>query len=170
MFDGVYNNPSQIAFSCLIESATIKDLPVGSLSFRANRDDEYCRFQKWNGEKFDEFFATPRRTSRLSFNTLDEFKTFCQTVGATKLYKGERVFIANVTYYGTGVGINLVNSNGINAEYKSIGTFTERPSAPPIGYPYFCTDKQTAEGQNSGIMIYHKGSGIWVDAVGRVVV
>ena len=71
MFDGVYNTPSQIAFSCLIESATIKDLPVGSLSFRANRDDEYCRFQKWNGEKFDEFFATPRRTSRLSFNTLD---------------------------------------------------------------------------------------------------
>lgn len=170
MFDGVYNTPSQIAFSCLIESATIKDLPVGSLSFRANRDDEYCRFQKWNGEKFDEFFATPRRTSRLSFNTLDEFKTFCQTIGATKLYKGERVFIANVTYYGTGVGINLVNSNGINVESKSSGTFTERPSGGlPIGFQYFCTDKQTVEGQTSGIMIYHKGNDIWVDALGRVI-
>ena len=109
--------------------------------------------------------------SNLSFNTLDEFKTFCQTEGVTKLYKGERVFIANVTYYGTGSGINLVNSNGIDAEYKSSGTFTERPSGGlPIGFQYFCTDKQTAEGQNSGIMIYHKGSGIWVDALGRVVV
>ena len=34
---------------------------------------------------------------------------------------------------------------------------------------YFCTDKQTTEGASNGIMIYHKGNNVWVDALGRVV-
>ena len=38
------------------------------------------------------------------------------------------------------------------------------------GDSYFAGDKQTVEGSTYGIMIYYKGSGIWVDALGRVVV
>ena len=51
------------------------------------------------------------------------------------------------------------------------GTFANKPAASSIypGYKYFCTDKQTPEGQVDGIEITHKGGGVWVDALGRTV-
>lgn len=52
--------------------------------------------------------------------------------------------------------------------YKS-GTFANKPTEVDVGYAYFCTDKQTTEGTTNGIMIYHKGDNVWVDALGRVV-
>lgn len=52
---------------------------------------------------------------------------------------------------------------------KKSGTFNLKPNNPPIGFSYLCTDKQTSEGSTNGIMIYHKGNNVWVDALGRVV-
>lgn len=53
------------------------------------------------------------------------------------------------------------------------GTFEQKPTEDVnfinIGFAYFCTDKQTSEGSNNGIMIYYKGDNIWVDALGRIV-
>ena len=49
------------------------------------------------------------------------------------------------------------------------GTFANKPTGVDIGYAYFCTDRQTTEGTTDGIMIYHKGSNTWVDALGRTV-
>ena len=49
------------------------------------------------------------------------------------------------------------------------GTFASRPEDVSIGYAYFCTDRQTDEGGNNGIVIFNKGNGIWVDALGRIV-
>ena len=53
------------------------------------------------------------------------------------------------------------------------GTFANKPTTTDynlnIGDSYFCTDKQTAEGATNGVMIYHKGNNVWVDALGRVV-
>lgn len=49
------------------------------------------------------------------------------------------------------------------------GDFSEKPLSPKIGFAYFCTDRQTTEGATNGIMIYHKGNNMWVDALGRVV-
>lgn len=53
------------------------------------------------------------------------------------------------------------------------GTFDQKPTSSEhsiqVGFAYFCTDRQTAEGSNNGIMIYHKGNDIWVDALGRIV-
>lgn len=52
------------------------------------------------------------------------------------------------------------------------GSFANKPTVEqgiPIGFAYFCTDKQTTEGATNGIMIYHKGNNVWVDALGRVV-
>ena len=52
------------------------------------------------------------------------------------------------------------------------GTWADKPGRydiVDIGFAYFCTDKQTAEGATNGIMIYYKGDGVWVDALGRVV-
>ena len=52
------------------------------------------------------------------------------------------------------------------------GTFEQKPTVEQgvgIGFAYFCTNKQTEEGTTNGIMIYHKGGNVWVDALGRVV-
>lgn len=49
------------------------------------------------------------------------------------------------------------------------GLFEEKPVDVEVGYPYFCTDKQTTEGSTDGIMIYHKGDNVWVDALGRII-
>ena len=69
-------------------------------------------------------------------------------------------------------GKNWVDSRGIvNTIYES-GTFAQKPLASngiPNGFSYFCTDKKTTEGNINGIMIYHKGSDVWVDALGRIV-
>lgn len=65
-----------------------------------------------------------------------------------------------------------INVDGLSVDTKYSGTFTEKPLASsgiPNGFAYFCTDKQTTEGQANGIMIYHKGSNVWVDALGRTI-
>lgn len=71
-------------------------------------------------------------------------------------------------YAGNG---KWINEKGHPADINYKGTFSEKPIGDdiPIGFEYFCTDKQTVEGTTNGIMIYHKGGGVWVDALGRVV-
>lgn len=59
------------------------------------------------------------------------------------------------------------------SEIKKEGLFSQKPAPSlnlPIGFSYFCTDRQTSEGASNGIMIYYKGDNVWVDALGRVVV
>lgn len=69
-------------------------------------------------------------------------------------------------------GNSWVYYDGIPVKLKRQGTFAQKPLSSqgiPIGYQYFCTDKQTTEGATNGIMLYHKGGDVWVDALGRVV-
>ena len=49
------------------------------------------------------------------------------------------------------------------------GIFSKKPNNPPTGFGYLCTDKKTSEGNNNGIMIYYKGNGVWIDALGRII-
>lgn len=53
------------------------------------------------------------------------------------------------------------------------GTFADKPTVAnnsiPVGYTYFCTDRQTPECATDGIEIIHKGNNVWVDALGRVI-
>lgn len=62
---------------------------------------------------------------------------------------------------------------GLISGTPTFGTFANKPTTYanniPIGFAYFCTDKQTAEGESNGTMIYHKDNNVWVDALGRVV-
>ena len=64
------------------------------------------------------------------------------------------------------------NFNVLNGSRTS-GIFADKPTVAknniPIGYKYFCTDRQTTEGATDGIEIIHKGNDVWVDALGRVV-
>ena len=65
-----------------------------------------------------------------------------------------------------------ITSNGLEKTVKWSGTFEEKPNTSQgikNGFSYFCIDRQTTEGATNGIMIYHKGNNIWVDALGRVV-
>lgn len=57
----------------------------------------------------------------------------------------------------------------ISLLYHTIGTYAERPTnGLYTGLQYFCTDKQTAESAQNGIIIYYNGS-TWVDALGRTI-
>lgn len=66
-------------------------------------------------------------------------------------------------------GLEWVDAKGYNTEIKTSGNFADKPISTEIGFSYFCTDRQTTEGATDGIMIYHKGENVWVDALGRVV-
>lgn len=86
--------------------------------------------------------------------------------------------IAEVSLYNVYTEISVLESekdktidNPLNVKpyVISSGLFSDKPKKPLIGFNYFCTDKQTTEGVTNGIMIYHKGDNVWVDALGRVV-
>ena len=65
-------------------------------------------------------------------------------------------------------GSTWIDATGGNPDNITSGAFADKPSSPNIGFAYFCTDRQTAEGATNGIMIYYKGENVWVDALGRV--
>ena len=75
--------------------------------------------------------------------------------------------------YVSGISEADFQGTAINCIFKvpfpKSGTFASRPINSPIGFKYFCTDKQTSEGATNGIMIYHKGNNVWVDALGRII-
>lgn len=68
--------------------------------------------------------------------------------------------------------INYNNCKVVNYSINNSGTYDNKPlpnQGISVGFGYFCTDKQTLEGTTNGIMIYYRGEGVWVDALGRVV-
>lgn len=84
------------------------------------------------------------------------------------------------TYYDTSInkpiywnGSKWVDENNISIDTLKFGTFNQKPTIDthniPIGYKYFCTDRQSTEGGTNGIEIIHKGNNVWVDALGRVI-
>lgn len=48
------------------------------------------------------------------------------------------------------------------------GAFANKPVEPVMGEMFFCTDKQTTEGQTNGIMIIWNGTA-WTDMLGRAI-
>lgn len=66
-------------------------------------------------------------------------------------------------------GYNWREADGEIHRILRKGTWAKKPELPAVGFRYFCTDKQTAEGATNGIVIYHKGENVWVDALGRVI-
>jgi hypothetical protein len=66
-------------------------------------------------------------------------------------------------------GAKWVNALGDDMGFSRNGLFDDKPELPKVGFAYFCTDRKTPEGMTNGIMIYHKGNNVWVDALGRVV-
>lgn len=79
----------------------------------------------------------------------------------------DKVFLSDIYFYE--VDDWKMSDPVYPALYLESGTFDNRPNHAPIGFAYFCTDKN-AEGASNGIMIYHKDIDVWVDALGREVV
>ena len=90
------------------------------------------------------------------------------------------VYDENFEYYDSSLhklirwnGQYWADANNINVDAKSSGSFVQKPTVEnysiPVGFKYFCTDKQTIEGATNGIEIIHKGNNVWVDALGRIV-
>lgn len=82
-----------------------------------------------------------------------------------------RAFIEGTTYTGLSIKVSDTYKGIIYSIPSKSGTFADKPAAADVyvGYTYFCTDRQTAEGTTDGIEITYKGSDVWVDALGRVV-
>ena len=70
------------------------------------------------------------------------------------------------------IGIGIKDSNDwylLTNLNRTSGDFEYKPLNPKVGFAYFCSNRKTVEGSTNGIMIYHKGNNVWVDALGRVV-
>lgn len=90
----------------------------------------------------------------------------------TETDKGKSYFDTDLGRQVIWDGYKWVYPNGILSSTKFSGTFSQKPTSEqniPVGFAYYCTDKQTSEGATNGIMIYYKGNNIWVDALGREV-
>ena len=66
---------------------------------------------------------------------------------------------------------NWYEYDGTKAGINRSGPYNSKPNSNdiPLGFQYFCTDRKTPEGNANGIIIYNRGEGVWVDALGRVI-
>ena len=87
--------------------------------------------------------------------------------------EGQCLYDVNLKKFKFWNGTNWVEEDKVLAGTLRVGTFEQKPTEDVnfinVGFAYFCTDKQTSEGSNNGIMIYYKGDNTWVDALGRIV-
>ena len=111
-----------------------------------------------------DFFVKP--SNMIGLPSVVNFPTYIEKYNSLRVYdtqkKQEYIYIDNVfKQYDT-----------IQLGIKRKGLFSEKPTEDSninVGFTYFCTDRQTAEGGTNGIVIYYKGNNVWVDALGRVV-
>ena len=71
-----------------------------------------------------------------------------------------------------GIANKWLDAFGNNIDTKKFGNFSDKPDTSTgikVGFSYFCTDRKTTEGNSNGILIYYKGDGVWVDALGRAI-
>ena len=71
-----------------------------------------------------------------------------------------------------GIPVTYTDESIRRSDSLLFGSFWTKPTEEDgisIGFPYFCTDRQTTEGARNGIVIYYAGNGTWVDALGRTV-
>lgn len=91
--------------------------------------------------------------------------TFLNTEGNWEIYQ----FIGKLNQWNIPT---LWNNPFDPASAPTTGKFNDKPLASTgikVGFQYYCTDRLTTEGASYGIMIYHKGNNVWIDALGRVV-
>lgn len=190
-FKGVFN----IINSCIILDDTIMPL-VNNYLFENNNIISNSRVSYGNKDvgSIKKIFSANTRV----FNTTIETESTdieCENLYNVTIKTNEKEAYVNKGQYGTSlpdklnkyVGMFINNSdntikylindvwymaNTLKEGISTVGSFSQKPIASsgiPSGFAYFCTDKKSSEGTENGIMIYHKGGDVWVDALGRVV-
>lgn len=133
-----------------------------------------------NTSSYRTFFRSPLGTLVYVDGTTIETKligTTAQrpTVITNRIYEGFKYYDTTLDklIYHKGSDI-WIEFDGVLAGTNRNGVFASKPTVITNfisdSFVYFCTDKQTTEGTVNGIPIYHKGSDVWVDALGRVIV
>ena len=151
-------NSSDVSDVDFLFDGTINRVFIGTLA--SNAEVKHIRV--------DAFM--PKCTGKSLVKKLDTGIIATAPIGSHGYTAGDAV-IVNSTNKVTFNGTKWIESDGATAGVARSGTFANKPAAADIyvGYNYFCTDKQTSEGATNGIEIFHKGGGVWVDALGRTV-
>lgn len=118
----------------------------------------------WYGIQYDknvEYTDIPDMINSQEFEVISESGT--PTIRNLIFYENDKLLV------GKANGVHIIPT--YHHSVLTSGAFSTKPASSriPIGFAYFCTDKKTTEGSTNGIMIYHKGDGVWVDALGRVI-
>lgn len=120
-------------------------------------------FKIWDGTKWAD--AIGNNSLAVHKGTSSERPT-----GVKEGYAYYDTDLGKIIYWAT---THWKEEDGVLAGTLRSGIFYYRPNIANnliyVGFAYFCVDRQTTEGTTNGIMIYHKGDDIWVDALGRVV-
>ena len=121
----------------------------------------------WNGERWITFDKHSIDT-KAGLSNARPTKLIPEDVGYMFYDKGlnKPIFADSITEDGI---VTWLDANGDKVDDKKRGSLLNKPILPVVGFAYFCTDRRTTEGTTNGIMIYHKGNDVWVDALGRVV-
>lgn len=147
-----------IVSNCVIKNCNVL-LALMTNNSGGNTTDKSCLINNCYTKNINYLYASknPNNYAKISNSVLDYNILYMDTDDV-----GE-------TYYKS----NIVDENDIIIGVKREGLFSEKPKKSDniqIGFSYFCTDKKTEEGASNGIIIYHKGNDVWIDALGRVVV
>lgn len=126
-----------------------------------SKPTEFMRVNGWKpsdapDDRFYNYFVVPIKA--------DVSHNLVFAIPEHSVYNDDSIYVG--LYYNNGTTRKITAWTRIN--YRNAGTFADKPTNAKVGDMYFCTDKQTTEGGNNGIMIYYNGT-TWVDALGRVV-
>ena len=138
---------------------------ISSIDFENNTMTLSNHFNSIKGQ----YVISPSRpTLKLLYK--NNIETSENNPSTDNLRKGDYLFNTNqnIPMYWDGKLWRDASGENIDTNNK-YGTFSQKPASSKEGHAYFCTDRQTQEGATEGIMIYHKGNNVWVDALGRVV-
>lgn len=136
-----------------------EDVEIGSQFY--NRTENV--FKIWNGTKWTD--AVGNNPLAIHKGTSSERPT-----GVKEGYAYYDTSLGKMVYWAT---THWKEEDGVLAGTLRTGVFYNRPNVANhliyVGFAYFCTDRQTEDGASNGIMIYHKGEDVWVDALGRII-
>ena len=113
------------------------------------------------------WFSDNKWSNSISYQN---YKTFIES-NISEYLDGDIVVVDGGNYFIKNKG-KWIDRNGFSDEVKSSGLFSDKPISSlgiKSGFQYFCTDKQSPESSEPGLMIYYKGDDVWVDSLGRVV-
>lgn len=180
--------------NCVIEKNmlfnTTNNINDGIVMFILDESDEAYKVGpdiliRDNKCKYTYYAPATEETMKLVWESSNELSSNADSTIRTKgktANRPTRINYAGLKYYDTQIkklitwdGDAWKEADGAVAGVARSGTFANKPAAADIyvGFSYFCTSGASIDGgttEKTNFVIYHKGSGAWVDANGTAVV